>query len=367
MVSIMQMQVGTESLGSSGTVTAVPLGLGLLAVSILAVLFWPDYGVVGRLRRSRKLQERVRAEDALKHFYKRQTEGRPPSLESFAGAMGVSLNRAAETLADLQKAGFVSMNGSAMQLTPSGERYALNVIRAHRLWEQHLAEHTGVAETEWHRQAEHQEHFITPEQADSLSAGLGHPTHDPHGDPIPTNRGELARPPGKPLSAFEAGQWARVIHIEDEPEQVYAQIRAMGIYPGMILRLLESTPEKLRVWCDGQEHILARLVAANITAARLNEPQQLEEPRGVLLNQLRPGQKGRVLRISQRCRGAERRRLMDLGILPGTILTHEFQSPAGQLSAYRVRDAVIGLREEQAAQIQIAALESEPREEALTV
>ena len=76
----------------------------------------------------------------------------------------------------------------------------------------------------------------------------------------------------------------------------------------------------------------------------------------VALVDLRQGESGRVLDISQECRGLERRRLLDLGVLPGTVITAEMRSPSGDPTAYRIRDAVIGLRAEQARMINIARL-----------
>ena len=77
------------------------------------------------------------------------------------------------------------------------------------------------------------------------------------------------------------------------------------------------------------------------------------EPAGEPLHALKPGEKGAVVRISPRCRGSERRRLMDLGLLPGTIVEAELVSPGGDPTAYRVRGAVIALRKEQAQFIHI--------------
>lgn len=337
---------------------AAALALGLLAVALAAACAWPRKGLVARWQAGRRGARRVRAEDALKHLCKARFDGLTPTLESLAGAMAVSLNRAAETLDELQRGGFATLAPEGPRLTPDGERYALSIIRAHRLWEQHLAEHTGVAESEWHRRAERQEHFITPQQADSLAAGLGHPTHDPHGDPIPDPERGYVPGAGQPLTRLQPGHWVRISHIEDEPEQVYAQIRAMGLYPGTLVRVIENDAQKVRVWCGGEEQVLAPVVAANITAVSVPEAADTEPPGTMVLSQVPLDRSARVVRISPRCRGAERRRLMDLGILPGTVIGSEMESPAGQLRAYRVRNALVALRTEQAALIQVAPLES---------
>ena len=329
------------------------LALGLLALAVLAVVLWPRWGLLARVARSRDFMHRVYGEDALKHVYEAEVMRRRPTLQSLAGALQVTLGRAADTVADLQNRELLDISGEEISLNPAGRRYALNIIRAHRLWEQHLAEETGVAEAEWHRQAERKEHFISPEQADQLAARLGHPPYDPHGDPIPTARGELAPREGSPLATIEAGQPALIVHIEDEPESIYAQIEALGLYPGMTVRLLESSPQRVRFWADGEEHVLAPVVAANITVKPV-APAVIEEPvASEVLASLLPGASAHVLSISPRCRGVERRRLLDLGILPGTRITAEIVSPAGNCTAYRIRDALIALRREQAGLIHV--------------
>jgi Fe2+ transport system protein FeoA len=77
---------------------------------------------------------------------------------------------------------------------------------------------------------------------------------------------------------------------------------------------------------------------------------------------LSTGQKARVVQLSPRLRGPERRRLMDLGVLPGTLVEAEISSPMGDPVAYRIRDALIALRSEQARCIQVELL---PEEEVL--
>ena len=66
------------------------------------------------------------------------------------------------------------------------------------------------------------------------------------------------------------------------------------------------------------------------------------------LSALQPGESGIVTTISPACQGVERRRFLDLGILPGTVITAEMVSPGGNPTAYRIRGALIALRREQA-------------------
>ena len=73
-----------------------------------------------------------------------------------------------------------------------------------------------------------------------------------------------------------------------------------------------------------------------------------------------PGQQGQVVALSPRIRGVERRRMMDLGILPGVVIGAELVSPSGDPTAYRIRGAMIALRREQAQLINIQRMVETP-------
>jgi len=160
---------------------------------------------------------------------------------------------------------------------------------------------------------------------------------------------------GQSLTMFPINQNGRIIHIPDEPEAVAAQIRAEVIVPGMVVRVLESSPTRVRFLIGGEEHVLAPVVATNIIVSEVKEVP-VEIIQGESLALLKIGEEGEVVSLSPRCRGAERRRLLDLGILPGTVVAAEFISPGGQPTAYRIRDSLIALRNDQADWIRIKPL-----------
>jgi DtxR family transcriptional regulator, Mn-dependent transcriptional regulator len=333
----------------------------LLVAALLAALgllfFLPERGLLPRWRRTRQLNERVLLEDALKHLHRSETHDRHATLPSLAGALNVSMNRAAHLLEDLQARGLVITEGETFRLTPEGRDYALRIIRAHRLWEEHLAEQTGFSEAEWHDQAEVYEHLLSEQETKALAEQLGNPTHDPHGDPIPTPEGEFRHHAGQPLTGLPVDTPLRIVHIEDEPETVYAQLVAEGLFPGMSARITESSPQRIRLWAGGDEHILAPVVAANVSAVPLVVDEAAAAEHGLPLSDLHSGEQGRVLALSPRFRGAERRRMLDLGILPGTLIEREMTSPSGDPTAYRIRGALIALRREQAQGIRIEKMD----------
>ena len=247
----------------------------------------------------------------------------------------------------------VTLEGESFHLTASGRDYALRIIRAHRLWERYLADETGFEEQAWHDLADRHEHQLSPSETRRLSAKLGNPTHDPHGDPIPTAEGDLFLHKGKPLTSMPLNSPLQIVHLEDEPEAVYAQLLAESLYLGMKIRMTESNTQRVRFWADGDEHLLAPIVAASISVIPIQEDTIVEPIIGESLSSLEIGEQGEVIQLSPRLRGRERRRMMDLGILPGTMIKAEMESPGGDPTAYRIRGALVAFRDEQARNIRI--------------
>jgi len=330
---------------------ALLTGIGVLLVA--ALIFWPQSGLLWRLQKRRELTEKVLIEDTLKYIFKCERNQKTATVESLAGALATSLAQASEILKITQERGLLSLSGNSFHLTDAGKRTATQIVRAHRLWERYLADATGFREGDWHAQAERLEHKLSEDEIDRLSASLGHPTHDPHGDPIPTRRGEWVSHGGIPLSDLAVGTPARIVHIEDEPDVIYAQIVAEELHPQMVVEIDEVTANRIRFWTDDQEHVLAPIVATNISVVPLSEENHDLQIEGVPLDSLEPGQSGVVTGISSLSRGTERRRLFDLGIIPGTEIDVEMDNPSGDPTAYRIRGSVIALRSNQARLIRV--------------
>ena len=125
-------------------------------------------------------------QDYLKEIYKLQLEGRRATTSAIAERMGVrppSVTAMLKRLAALGLAEHAPYRG--VELTPAGERVALEVIRHHRLLEQYLAQALGLSLDEVHAEADRLEHALSEELEARIDRSLGYPTHDPHGDPIP--------------------------------------------------------------------------------------------------------------------------------------------------------------------------------------
>lgn len=325
----------------------------VLLLAMVAVLFWPQGGLWQRWRGLRQRAQHAMLEDALKHVLDFQQRRIPVTVESLSGVLKVRRNHVVALMHQLEADGLIRFHQFAIQLTPRGAETAFHVVRAHRLWETHLAQETGYGETEWHHHAERQEHRLTAAEVDELAARLGNPVYDPHGDPIPNGAGNHTTPRGEPLTQAQPGHLYRIVHVEDEPTVVYAQLVAEGLHPGVTLTILDRNDRRIRFLAEGEEHHLAPLLAANLTVEALVPEALAAEIPLLSLDQLHPNEQARVVALSRACRGQERRRLMDLGILPGAAIEVEMHSPLNDPTAYRVRDTLIALRREQARMIQI--------------
>ncbi|MFZ1754185.1 MAG: FeoA domain-containing protein [Caldilineaceae bacterium] len=321
-------------------------------VLLLAVAFWPGRGLFWRHVQKNRRQQRILIEDGLKHIYTFRQREIPVTVESLAGAVELTRGQASELIAEMEGSALLHYGESGLELTPKGEAVALHVVRAHRLWETHLADKTGLAPTDWHSQADRKEHKLTPAEVDALSASLGHPVFDPHGDPIPSEIGMDARP-SFALTEAEPDQTLRIVHLEDEPAVVFAQLIAEGLHPGMTVQLLEKNERFLRFVGEGEERRLAPQLAANVSVQPLHNHNALPLGSTQPLNSLQLGEEAKVVAVSRACRGPERRRLMDLGILPGAKIEVAMPSPMNDPVAYRVRDTLIALRRDQAQMILI--------------
>ncbi len=324
---------------------------GMIALLFLLslIVLLPRYGAWAQLRRWRFLRQREQVEDALKHLLSREQEGRHASLESLAGCLRLSAARTLRLIEEMQKQNLVEWQGRRLHLTPQGERWALHVVRAHRLWERYLADEARMPLEKIHAEAHRREHGLSEEELDALDAALGHPSHDPHGDPIPKEDAAAGQPEGIELTRWDIDRPARIVHLEDEPELALAQILASGLRLGQIVRVIERTPQRI-VLSDGEnEYRLAPAVAANIYVVEAHRVEK--SPSVIPLSRLPQGEDAEVVEIDPSVQGFTRRRFLDLGLTPGARVVPELSNFFGDPRAYRLRGTLIALRQDQAEKI----------------
>jgi DtxR family Mn-dependent transcriptional regulator len=328
---------------------------GWLLLAAAVLLAW-TIGPISRRLRSRDLvRRRTQIEDALKHLSDQEYRGRRASFASLLGTLRLNDGRLIQLLDRMQQQGLVQASGQEFKLTMEGERVARQIVRAHRLLERYFADEARLPLRDVHAAAERQEHSLTPDQVDALDASLGHPRLDPHGDPIPGPDGQLSPPRDTPVTAWPSDRFGRITHLEDEPPLAFAQILAQGLRVGQVVRILESTAERIVLGDGENEFRLAPAVAANVFLA----PAENASATGlVALADLPYGEPATVVALDAGCQGFSRRRLMDLGFTPGAYLEPALETFVRDPRAYRIRGTLVALRQEQARQVLVRPVQS---------
>jgi DtxR family Mn-dependent transcriptional regulator len=132
--------------------------------------------------------------------------------------------------------------GCGAQLSAKGITEARRVIRRHRLVELFLTRVLGLDWSEVDAEAEALEHAISPRLEQALAAHLGEPLEDPHGHPIPTREGLLAKRKLQPLSYFREGQRVIIREATDEDPARLRRWQTLGLTPGETVRIVSYQP-----------------------------------------------------------------------------------------------------------------------------
>ena len=165
------------------------------------------------------------------------------STTALAERLGVTPASASAMMRKLGELGLVDhVPYKGVRLTPSGIRLALEVLRHHRLLELYLAEALDVPWDRVHAEAEVLEHVLSDELEELIAAKLGHPTHDPHGHPIPTRDLEIEEAPTQALASVAVGRNGRLVRVSDADPEMLRYLDARGIRPGDAFSVIERQP-----------------------------------------------------------------------------------------------------------------------------
>lgn len=157
----------------------------------------------------------------------------PVTASSIATKTGMKLSTASGAMTRLANQGLVIHSPyGAIELTEAGRSHAVNMVRRHRLVETFLVQHLGYTWDQVHDEAEALEHVVSEFMLERISAVLGHPSRDPHGDPIPAASGEVSRPRAEQLSQAPHGTALIVERISDHDPQLLRHFAAHQIFVG---------------------------------------------------------------------------------------------------------------------------------------
>ena len=187
------------------------------------------------------------------------------TTNALAARLGVSAASASSMIKKLAERGFAEHEPyRGVQLTREGERVALSVMRQHRLLELYLAEHLGVPWDRVHEEAEALEHAMSEYLEARIAAKLGHPTHDPHGDPIPDADLVIDEGQTRSLAEMQVGERGRFVRVSDADPAMLRYLGGRGIGLGDELEVIDRQPfgGPLVVRFGTESHVLGGELAA---------------------------------------------------------------------------------------------------------
>ena len=210
-------------------------------------------------------------EDYLKVIYVLETDGEKATTTAIAQALDVSnasVTNMLKKLAGMNLIVHESYKGA--ELSPAGKKVALEILRHHRLLELYLKEVMGYSWDEVHDEAEKLEHHISEQFEDRIAELLNHPTHDPHGDPIPTKDGVMPEKATLALNEAEINTLYIVGRVRDQNPELLRYLEQQGVLPGVELTIIEKAPfdGPINLKIDGELISLGFTIAQNIFLIR---------------------------------------------------------------------------------------------------
>lgn len=214
-------------------------------------------------------------EDYLKAIYRLEEDGLPASTQAIAERLNVAAPSVTGMLKRLSELRLIRYERyRSVELTPTGRKAALEIVRHHRLLERYLAEALGYSWDEVHDEAERLEHTISEEFEARIDAALGFPTHDPHGDPIPTAAGTVGAVSDDRLTTLDVGERGTICRVSDSDAEKLRYLGGIGVYPDAEVRVVERIPFNgpLLVRVGDEEHFISVELANSVHVHREASP-----------------------------------------------------------------------------------------------
>ncbi len=215
-------------------------------------------------------------EDYLKAVYRLLEQGVPATTQALAEELGItgpSVTNMVKRLHAMRLLTHTKYQG--VELTPAGEKIALEVIRHHRLLELYLAETLGYSWDEVHDEAEKLEHHVSDDLEARMDSALGYPTRDPHGDPIPAADGSVSGDQGIALRDAAEDATCRVIRVSDRDPELLRYLGTLALVPGATVSVTERMPFDglLRIQVGDAEHVVGRQLTEAVFVTETAQPE----------------------------------------------------------------------------------------------
>ncbi|MEA3349343.1 MAG: metal-dependent transcriptional regulator [Chloroflexota bacterium] len=291
----------------------------------------------------------------------------PVPLSQLADDLSISPVSANEMCRKLQDHGLVIYQPyKGASLTEEGEQRAYYVLRRHRLWEVFLVDKLGLDYDQSHADACQLEHATSELLADRLDAFLGYPAVNPRGEPIPRTDASIAERALLPLAKLSTGQHGHVIRC-DVNKAALTFLDEQGIRPGALFAILATAEDSLLVQV-GNAHIslvrsLAEAVQVELDEEGIIAADELQQSvfkekinmdktdNQIQLHELKVGQHGTIVHVGGK--GPAKRRMMDMGLVPGSEVKVVRLAPLGDPIEFTVKGYSLSLRKSEASNIKV--------------
>lgn len=210
-------------------------------------------------------------EDYLKAIYQLSPEGRPASTSEIANLLALSPPSVTGMVKRLSEHGLLEhIPYRGVQLTEEGRRVALRMVRRHRLIEAYLVEFLGYSWDTVHEEAERLEHAVSDTMIERMAGALGHPSVDPHGDPIPSADGSIHELACTPLVDVPVGETVEIRRVhENQPERL-RYIASLGLRPGVHVTVVGRQPidDLVTIEVGSEKQVIGRELGHALLCAR---------------------------------------------------------------------------------------------------
>jgi DtxR family transcriptional regulator, Mn-dependent transcriptional regulator len=183
------------------------------------------------------------AEDFLKAVFRLEERGERVSTTALAAELAITPPSVTGMIQRLAGHGYILHEPyRGVRLTDEGRRAALEVVRHHRLLETYLVRELGIGLDAAHAEACRLEHALSEALEERIATVLGHPTHDPHGDPIPTADLALDAAAPETLAGLARTERGRIGRIPGDDPALVRYLDQLGILPGAVVTVVSVAP-----------------------------------------------------------------------------------------------------------------------------
>jgi DtxR family Mn-dependent transcriptional regulator len=299
-------------------------------------------------------------------------DDQPVPLSQLAESLSVTAVSVNEMCRKLQDSGYLVYRPyKGAVLTDIGEKTANHILRRHRLWEVFLVEKLHFDYKDAHKAACELEHTTTDAVIDRLDEFLGYPKTNPEGQVIPSSDGKKHQQTTIPILKMPVGTQGHINHC-DASGQTKEFMENQGLHPGVLVKVIASGSDSILIEINHKHVSLSSGIAKNIYTVissieemldsndhtfekEMNEvkPKMNSETTATVeqfqLSDLKKGQKGIIVHVGGK--GAVKRRMMDMGVVPGSEISVIRVAPFGDPIEFSIKGYSLSLRKSEAKEI----------------